>query len=255
VRINELHDTGDHNRFEFYERTKSLFVTPPAMHRVNQKHKPVYYVPNVTKYAITSNSLENGLYLAADDRRHDVTATPLPEGHFLPAYFQKLYRWFDDGGVGHVIAWLRARDLSRFNPKAPPHRGPAFWAIVNANRPSDDNAMDDLVALLKVDNKGTLPEAVTFDFMFGLLQKYPDCKLGGEIATLLSSLSSGPRRATAPLRMREIGYEVVHNPDSKDGRWYIGTRKMLIYARKELPLGQQIEAAKRFKEETTPKSP
>lgn len=172
--------------------------------------------------------------------------TPLPFGHFAPAYFRGLYGWFDAGGVGHVIAWLMARDLSRFDPKAPPHHGPAFWAIVNANRAPDDSAMEDLVALLLDDNGGKLPEAVTFDSMFALLRKHPDRDLGGEIAGLLRSLV-GPRRASATLRMKEIGYEVAFNPSNKEGRWQIGQRKLIIYALKTLSPRDRLAAAEGFR--------
>lgn len=246
VRINEARDAAEFDRFQFYERTKVLFAAPPTMLRVNPKFIPAFYAPNVIKGAITSNSRETALYLPAEDRRHDVMTTPLPFGHFAPAYFRGLYGWFDAGGVGHVIAWLMARDLSRFDPKAPPHHGPAFWAIVNANRAPDDSAMEDLVGLLLDDNGGKLPEAVTFDSMFALLRKHPDRDLGGEIAGLLRSLV-GPRRASATLRMKEIGYEVAFNPSNKEGRWQIGQRKLIIYALKTLSPRDRLAAAEGFR--------
>ncbi len=49
-----------------------------------------------------------------------------------------------------MAAYLAARDLSRFDPKAPPLKTPAFWDIVDANRAPEDSELTD--ALEGLDN-------------------------------------------------------------------------------------------------------
>ena len=55
----------------------------------------------------------------------------------------------------HVAEYLASRDLSGFDPKAPPPKTEAFWEIVNANRaPEDAELADVLDALGKTDTDG-----------------------------------------------------------------------------------------------------
>ena len=53
--------------------------------------------------------------------------------------------YYDNGGDRHVAACLAARDISQFNPKAPPPKTPAFWDIVDANRAPEDSELADLL--------------------------------------------------------------------------------------------------------------
>ena len=51
---------------------KTIIAAPPDVHRINEKHRPEYYIPNVNGVIITSNYLTNGIYLPVDDRRHSM---------------------------------------------------------------------------------------------------------------------------------------------------------------------------------------
>jgi hypothetical protein len=42
----------------------------------------------------------------------------------------RIWGWYDAGGDRHVAAYLAKLDLSTFDPKAPPPKTAAFWAIV-----------------------------------------------------------------------------------------------------------------------------
>ena len=55
--------------------------------------------------------------------------------------------WFERGGIGHVVAYLRTLDLSGFSPKAPPERTRAFQTIVQANHAPEDAELADLLDL------------------------------------------------------------------------------------------------------------
>src|SRR3954471_11095749 len=54
-----------------------------------------------------------------------------------------------DGGMRHVPAFLMQRTISGFDPKAPPPKTPAFWAIVDANRASEESEIADILDRLR----------------------------------------------------------------------------------------------------------
>ena len=112
-------------------------------------------VPNVCGVVITTNYKEEFAYLPPDDRRHYVAWSEAQREDFEPDYWNGLYTWLAREGNGHVAAFLRQRDLSGFDPKAPPSKTAAFWAIVDANRAPEEAELAD--ALDKLGN----PCAVT----------------------------------------------------------------------------------------------
>jgi len=133
LRVSEGRDLGEVNRFDFYEQMKVFTASPPEVLRVDEKHLREYDVFNVCGVIITTNYKTNGIYLPADDRRHFVAWSAAKKEDFSEAYWNKLWQWYDDGGFGHVVAYLRCLNVSDFNPKAPPRKTAAFWEIVNAN--------------------------------------------------------------------------------------------------------------------------
>src|SRR5262249_12125011 len=48
-------------------------------------------------------------------------------------------------GDRHVAAYLVERDISKFNPKAPPPKTPAFWDIVDAGRAPEEGELADVL--------------------------------------------------------------------------------------------------------------
>src|SRR5262245_56229751 len=148
LRVSEARDLGDVNRFQFYDHMKSYTAAPPDVLRVDEKHMPEYAVPNCCGVIITTNHKADGIYLPADDRRHFVAWSSLTKTDFEETYWNTLWGWYANGGDGHVAAYLAARDLSKFNPKAPPPKTPAFWDVVDASRAPEQgelaDALDDL---------------------------------------------------------------------------------------------------------------
>ena len=58
----------------------------------------------------------------------------------------RIYGYYDDGGDGsRSPPTLMQRDISAFDPKAPPPKTAAFWAIVDANRPSEEGELADVI--------------------------------------------------------------------------------------------------------------
>jgi hypothetical protein len=73
-----------------------------------------------------------------DDRRHYVAWSDLTKNDFSQDYWNQIWDWYADGGIGHVAAYLRGLDISDFDPKAPPPKTAAWWAIVDVNRAPED---------------------------------------------------------------------------------------------------------------------
>jgi hypothetical protein len=231
LRISEVHDLGDVNRFSFYEMTKTIIAAPPDVHRVNEKHRPEYYIPNVNGVIITSNYLTNGIYLPPDDRRHYVAWSDCTGGDFEQDYFDKLYDWYDNaGGDRHVAAYLAAFDLSGFNAKAPPKKTEAFFSIANANAAPEE------VELVEVLDRLGNPAAVIIKQIAGKAEELE------HLQDLAGWITERKNRRAMPHRMAQAGYLPVRNPGDKTGLWKLMGSKLVVYAQKELSLHDQMKA-------------
>ena len=242
--INEVHDLGDINRYNLYERLKAYTAAPPDVIRVDEKNVREYPVFNVCGVILTSNFKTGGLYLPADDRRHYVAWSNKKKDDFDAKYWRDIYVWFNLGGCRHVAAYLTRRDISSFNPKAPPKKTDAFWEIVESNRAPENAELSDALDQLE------WPNVVTIDDIADLAFITAGALISGEFAAWLKDRRNA---RTIPFRFEECGYVAVRNPDDKtDGRWRIGNRRCVIYAKRELSIRDQIIAVrKRIAKERT----
>ena len=226
LRTSETRDLGDVNRFAFYDHLKAYTAQPPDVLRVDEKHVREYAVWNVTGVVMTTNHRTDGLYLPADDRRHYVAWSARTKADFTAEYWTTLYRWYANGGTGHVAAYLAAYDLARFNAKAPPPQTPAFFALVDANRSPEDAELADALDQLNH------PAALTL------------ADLAGPVPSEFAAWLQDRKYARLiPHRLETVGYVAVRNPAAKDGHWKIDGRRRAVYARQDLPLRDQIRAA------------
>ena len=132
LRVSEARDLGEVSRFDLYERMKTITASPPNVTRINEKNLREYYVFNVSGVIITTNHKTGGIYLPPDDRRHYVAWSDLTKADFTQDYWDRIWKWYtDEGGIAHVVAYLRELDVSSFNPKAAPPQTQAFWDIVD----------------------------------------------------------------------------------------------------------------------------
>ena len=140
LRISEMKDQGETDRYKLYEKTKVLLAAPPDMLRINIKKVAQYYVVNACGVFITTNYVIDGLYLPADDRRHYVSATEITAADFEKGFFDKFYQWLESGGAADVVAYLAEYDwkAAGFNPKKPPEKTAAFgrWSTAEWRRRS-----------------------------------------------------------------------------------------------------------------------
>ena len=232
LRISEVRDLGDVNRFSFYDHMKTVTATPPDVTRVNAKYLPQHYVLNVTGVIFTTNYKTNGIYLPADDRRtyvawSDAKQTDFPEGHWL-----KFWHWYQhQDGLRHVAAYLAARDISGFDAKAPPKKTAAFWAIVDANAAPEEGELAD--TLDRIGAKQNI-DAVTIRTVIN--------HAGGEF---LEWLNDRKNRRAIPHRFEKCGFVPVRS-ETDDGLWVLNGKRQVIYVRKELSLKEQYRAAQKL---------
>lgn len=231
VRINEASDLGELDRFAFYDHSKVYIASPPDVLRVDEKHLREHYVANVCGVIITTNHKTDGIYLTADDRRHFVAWSEAAREDFASDYWTRLYGWYGHGGDGHVAAYLNALDLSGFDPKAPPVKTPAFWAVVQAGEAPESSELRDVV-----ESMGS-PSAITID---QLAQAAYDMQL----YDLSSDLRDRKARRQIPHKLERVGYGMVRNPDAQDGAFKVCGMRKTVYARGVLSLSEQIRAAR-----------
>jgi hypothetical protein len=234
LRLSEARDLGEFDRFKFYDHLKAYTAAPPDVLRVNEKHIREYAIQNCCGIIITTNHRTDGIYLPADDRRHFVLWShrnkedPLFQGH----YWSDMWTWYTEGGMANIAAFLRQRDLSGFNAKAPPPKTKVFWDIVNTNRSPEDAELADAI-----DNLGG-------DALMATTLKY--------VSAATSSTSFGEwldnrkNRRNIPHRFEACGFTPVRNPDANDGLWKISGSRQVVYARTKLSEQERLNQAKQL---------
>ncbi len=225
LRISEARDLGDLNRYQFYERLKIYAAAPPDVLRCNEKYLREHYVLNCCGVIITTNYKTDGIYLPANDRRHYVAWSDLVKEDFDEGYWNALWSWYQSGGYGHVAAYLATLDLSDFDPKAPPPKTEAFWAIVDVNRPPEDSELADIIDAL-----GN-PTAITLSDLMGYAE-----------GQFLDWLMDRKNSRQISRRLEQCGYMPVRST-TKDGQHVIRGRRQTIYARATLSVNEQHVAA------------
>lgn len=235
LRINEARDLGDADRYKFYDHMKSYTVAPPDVLRVNEKHMREYYILNLLGAVITTNYKTSGMYLPADDRRYYVAWSNLTSANFAADYFRTLYTWYADGGNEIVADYLLKRDISDFDPTQPPPKTAAFWEIVNANRPTEDSELADVLDKLQ------RPDIVTLDQVVEAAE--------GIHPGFAGWLCDRKNRRSIPHRFEECGYVVVTNANDSEGRWKIADKRYTIYGQGDLTLNARLNAVTELIEE------
>lgn len=225
IRVNEGHDLGEMNRYQFYEHMKIYLASPPDVLRCDEKHVREYSVMNCCGVIITTNHKTDGLYLPANDRRHYVAWSPLKSDDVDQNYWNDVWGWYGSGGNGHVAAYLAQLDISSFDPKAPPPKTDAFLDIVNANRAPEDAELADVI-----DKLGN-PSAVTLD------------EIANNADPEFSAwLRERRNRRAIPHRMEQCGFVPVRNPAALDMLYVINGRRQVVYASKDLSVRERHEA-------------
>jgi hypothetical protein len=221
LRISEIKDLGDFDRFAFYEASKTLMAAPPDTLRCNPKYVRPYYVMNVTGVIVTTNHKVSGLYLPPDDRRHFVAWSNKEQADFDPDYWRGYWARFNAGGAEAVATHLRGLDLAGFNPNAPPDRTQAFWEMVDAMRSEEESEMADIIESLGSPNALTVSDLID---RAGGLGRYGFAEF----------LRDHTKARNIKMRLEENGYRRLANPDDKRGRWQLPSERTSVYVRRLL---------------------
>ena len=230
--ISEARDLGEGDRFTFYEHTKTYTAAPPDVLPCDRKFLNESPVANVMGVVVTTNHKTGGIYLPADDRRHFVAWSELTKDDFAEKYWTDLWSWYErDLGFDHVRRPSHTRDLSRFNPKAPPPKTDAWWAIVHADTATEEEELSELFERLGY------PAALTLEDMADAAEVY-------KMHDLHELLTQRTSRRSIPHRVERAGYTSVKNEGRADGRWTFNGRHLTVYASSKLSRRDQQRAAK-----------
>ena len=86
------------------------------------------------------------------------------------------------------------------------------------------------------------PDAVTLSMLVAAVQDVFNPNADNSLANWLQDRRNSRQ---IPHRMEAVGYVRVRNDDAKDGRWKTGGR-VVVYARRELSVGERIAVVRRL---------
>ena len=123
--INELKEPDAATRRQLANQLKPIIAAPPEMLPINRKGLHPYYMANRLFVLAFSND-PVPISLASQDRRWFCVWSTAPRMESKKA--SAIWDWYRGGGFGMIARFLRDRDVSKFNPSAPP-----MWTEFKAN--------------------------------------------------------------------------------------------------------------------------
>jgi hypothetical protein len=123
--INELKEPDAATRRQLANQLKPIIAAPPEMLPINRKGLHPYMMANRVFVLAFSND-PVPISLASQDRRWFCVWSTAPR--MEPSKAKKIWDWYRSGGFACIGKWLMARDVSQFNPSAPP-----MWTEFKAN--------------------------------------------------------------------------------------------------------------------------
>ena len=100
------------------------------------------------------------------------------------------------GDPGHVGAFLQSLDLSGFDPKAPPPRTAAWYAVVASGSAPEDAELRDVI------EQAAAPEALTLETIVTAARDL-------QLHSLVDELADRKSRRALPHKMERAGYVPV----------------------------------------------
>ena len=141
--INELKEPDAKERRALANKLKPIIAAPPEMLPINRKGLHPYQMVNRLFVLAFSND-PVPISLASQDRRWFCVWSTAPRMDSSVAH--KMWAWYKSGGFASIAKWFYARDVSKFNPSAPP-----MWTEFKANLVEHGMSMAEsyLVEMLK----------------------------------------------------------------------------------------------------------
>ena len=117
VVLNELKEPEAKDRRALANKLKPIIAAPPEMLTINRKGLHPYKMVNrLFMLAFTNEDMP--ITLDSDDRRWFCVWSE--SAKMTPDEAKRIWRWYHNGGFEAVAGWLKARDVSRFNPQGIP---------------------------------------------------------------------------------------------------------------------------------------
>jgi hypothetical protein len=123
--INELKEPDASTRRQLANQLKPIIAAPPEMLPINRKGLHPYMMANRLFVLAFSND-PVPISLASQDRRWFCVWSTAPRMESNQA--KRIWDWYRSGGFVAIAKWLTLRDVSKFNPSAPP-----MWTEFKAN--------------------------------------------------------------------------------------------------------------------------
>jgi len=141
--INELKEPDAATRRQLANQLKPIIAAPPEMLPINRKGLHPYMMANRLFVLAFSND-PVPISLASQDRRWFCVWSTAER--MEPKKAKKIWDWYRTGGFACIGKWLMDRDVSQFNPSAPP-----MWTEFKANLVEHGMSMAEsyLVEMLK----------------------------------------------------------------------------------------------------------
>ncbi len=116
------------------------YITEPTI-RVDVKHQRPYEIENFANFIFFTNH-EDALKIKNDERRYFIAWSddrPNPKEYYID-----LFAW-ERQNRGVILSWLLSRDLSQFNPSAPPPATEGKLRMVRAGRDEIEAWLEELI--------------------------------------------------------------------------------------------------------------
>lgn len=153
LRISEVADLGDSNKWQFNERVKTIIAGHPDRTLINVKYGIKYWLTLANGTVLTTNHLRTGLFMSSDDRRYYVIGCAsfeqlgLSDPSHKLGYFQWLFQWLQNGGYEAVARYLMyGRDVRAFTPNKAPEATAAKADVLSNAMAVDDDFEDAVLA-------------------------------------------------------------------------------------------------------------
>jgi hypothetical protein len=115
--INELKEPDAGVRRQLANQLKPIIAAPPEMLPINRKGLHPYMMANRLFVLAFSND-PVPISLASQDRRWFCVWSSATR--MAPEKAKRMWDWYKAGGFDQIAKWLYERDVSKFNPSAPP---------------------------------------------------------------------------------------------------------------------------------------
>ena len=180
--INELKEPDASQRRQLANRLKEIIAAPPEYLSINRKGLSPYLAANKVFVLAFSND-RVPISLASQDRRWFAIWSNAPRMEAADA--KAMWDWYVTGGFDSVVAWLYRRDVSMFNPSAPPAETEYKRSLIENGMSGAESYLVDLIK----DERG--------EFSTGII--------GGNLAVVCDRLAG-----TAPSNIKIVKSALLH---------------------------------------------